>query len=122
MAQPGSATVWGTGGRKFKSCHPDNKEITTSFRSGYFVFYLYFALFPFLCPNSYHSDEIAQYLPKMCVFLSGGVRRNALRVLHPKSPHSEEMVQYIEWRTPCGYAAVWLQGSAVQGRHDRPSV
>ena len=54
--------------------------------------------------------------------LSEGVRRNALRVLHPKSPHSEEMVQYIEWRTPCGYAAVWLQGSAVQGRHDRPSV
>ena len=37
-----------------------------------------------------------------------GVRRNALRVLHPKSPHSEEMMQYIEWRTPCGYAAVWL--------------
>ena len=24
VAQPGSATVWGTGGRKFKSCHPDN--------------------------------------------------------------------------------------------------
>ena len=23
VAQPGSATVWGTGGRKFKSCHPD---------------------------------------------------------------------------------------------------
>ena len=26
MAQPGSATVWGTGGRKFKSCHPDNMD------------------------------------------------------------------------------------------------
>ena len=38
VAQPGSATVWGTGGRKFKSCHPDNKEITTSFRSGYFIY------------------------------------------------------------------------------------
>lgn len=25
VAQSGSATVWGTGGRKFKSCHPDNK-------------------------------------------------------------------------------------------------
>ncbi len=23
VAQSGSATVWGTGGRKFKSCHPD---------------------------------------------------------------------------------------------------
>ena len=48
-----------------------------------------------------------------------GVRRNALRVKHPKSPHSEEMMQYIEWRDPCGHVAVWLQGSAVQGRHDR---
>ena len=26
VAQPGSATVWGTGGRKFKSCHPDEKN------------------------------------------------------------------------------------------------
>ena len=26
VAQPGSATVWGTGGRKFKSCHPDKTE------------------------------------------------------------------------------------------------
>ena len=26
VAQPGSATVWGTGGRKFKSCHPDKKN------------------------------------------------------------------------------------------------
>ena len=26
-----------------------------------------------------------------------GVRRNALRVLRPKSPHSEEIAQYIEW-------------------------
>ena len=43
----------------------------------------------------------------------------ALRVLRPKSPHSEEIAQYIEWRDPCGHAAVWLQGSAVQGRHDR---
>ena len=23
VAQSGSATVWGTGGRKFESCHPD---------------------------------------------------------------------------------------------------
>lgn len=29
MAQSGSATVWGTGGRKFKSCHPD-KSISRS--------------------------------------------------------------------------------------------
>lgn len=26
VAQSGSATVWGTGGRKFKSCHPDNTK------------------------------------------------------------------------------------------------
>ena len=32
----------------------------------------------------------------------------ALRVLRPKSPHSEERAQHIEWRTPRGYAAVWL--------------
>ena len=43
----------------------------------------------------------------------------ALRVLCPKSPHFEDWAQYIEWRTPRGYAAVWLKGSAVQGRHDR---
>ena len=24
VAQPGSVSVWGAGGRKFKSCHPDN--------------------------------------------------------------------------------------------------
>ena len=30
--------------------------------------------------------------------LREGVRRNALRVLRPKSPHSEEIAQYIEWR------------------------
>ena len=29
VAQPGSATVWGTGGRKFKSCHPDKIICTT---------------------------------------------------------------------------------------------
>ena len=26
VAQPGSAHVWGAWGRKFESCHPDNKE------------------------------------------------------------------------------------------------
>ena len=26
VAQSGSATVWGTGGRKFKSCHPDKRK------------------------------------------------------------------------------------------------
>ena len=34
VAQPGSATVWGTGGRKFKSCHPDNKS---TFRGAFVV-------------------------------------------------------------------------------------
>ena len=29
VAQPGSAPVWGTGGRKFKSCHPDKIICTT---------------------------------------------------------------------------------------------
>ena len=48
-----------------------------------------------------------------------GVQRNALRVLRPKSPHSEEIARHIERRDPCGHAAIWLQGSAVQGRHDR---
>ena len=24
VAQPGSVSVWGAGGRKFKTCHPDN--------------------------------------------------------------------------------------------------
>ena len=41
-------------------------------------------------------------------FVGEGVRRNALRVLCPKSPHSEGRAQHIEWRTPRGYAAVWL--------------
>ena len=36
------------------------------------------------------------------------VPRMALRVLRPKSPHSEDVAQYIEWRDPCGHAAVWL--------------
>ena len=26
VAQSGSATVWGTGGRKFESCHPDKHK------------------------------------------------------------------------------------------------
>ena len=29
VAQSGSATVWGTGGRKFESCHPDKKYETS---------------------------------------------------------------------------------------------
>ena len=56
------------------------------------------------------SDRTPTQLPanKKCCLLSEGVRRNALRVLRPKSPHSEEIAQYIEWRTPRGCAAVWL--------------
>ncbi len=33
VAQPGSVSVWGAGGRKFKSCHPDEmtiKELNTN--------------------------------------------------------------------------------------------
>lgn len=26
VAQPGSASAWGAGGRRFKSCHPDHKK------------------------------------------------------------------------------------------------
>ncbi len=26
VAQPGSVSVWGAGGRKFKSCHPDERR------------------------------------------------------------------------------------------------
>ena len=48
------------------------------------------------------------FFVKKCVLLSEGVRRNALRVLRPKSSHSEEIAQYIEWRDPRGHAAVWL--------------
>ena len=44
----------------------------------------------------------------MGCILREGVRRNALRVLRLKSPHSEERAQHIEWRDPCGHAAVWL--------------
>ena len=31
VAQSGSATVWGTGGRKFESCHPDEESVRTLF-------------------------------------------------------------------------------------------
>ena len=57
-----------------------------------------------------NSEGTPRELPvtKKCCLLSEGVRRNALRVKHPKSPHSEEIAQYIEWRTPRGCAAVWL--------------
>ena len=38
VAQSGSATVWGTGGRKFESCHPDKKyETSRAFCSACFV-------------------------------------------------------------------------------------
>ena len=40
--------------------------------------------------------------PHMCCIEREGVRRNALRVLRPKSSHSEEQAQYIEWRDPTG--------------------
>ncbi len=38
VAQSGSATVWGTGGRKFESCHPDTmkKQLDTSKHSCFF--------------------------------------------------------------------------------------
>ena len=31
VAQSGSATVWGTGGRKFESCHPDEESARALF-------------------------------------------------------------------------------------------
>ena len=40
---------------------------------------------PAFCDRSYEGE---------------GVRRNALRVLRPKSSHSEDRAQYIEWRDP----------------------
>ena len=60
----------------------------------------------FLCTLYIYSRLKTNEKPK--TNLGEGVRRNALRVLRPKSPHSEEIAQYIEWRTPCGCAAVWL--------------
>ena len=59
-----------------------------------------------LCTSYIYSVSKTNEKPK--TNLGEGVRRNALRVLRPKSPHSEEIAQYIEWRTPCGCAAVWL--------------
>jgi len=45
---------------------------------------------------------------KRLYFRGEEVPRMALRVLRPKSPHSKERARHIEWRTPRGYAAVWL--------------
>ena len=41
MAQSGSATVWGTGGRKFKSCHPDKQEGIERFLLCFICIYKY---------------------------------------------------------------------------------
>ena len=71
-----------------------------------------------VCTRRYNKSQSL----RMGCIMREGVRRNALRVLCPKSPHSEESAQHIEWRIPRGYAAVWLQGSVVQGRHDRQSA
>ncbi len=37
VAQPGSATVWGTGGRKFKSCHPDITHFAEQYETADFL-------------------------------------------------------------------------------------
>lgn len=39
VAQPGSVSVWGAGGRKFKSCHPDKiifSRCKSSIYNGFF--------------------------------------------------------------------------------------
>ena len=55
------------------------------------------------------SPLLSLFLPLPFPYqLREGVRRNALQVLRPKSPHSKDEAQYIEWRDPCGHAAVWL--------------
>ena len=38
VAQSGSATVWGTGGRKFESCHPDEESARALFLYQYLLF------------------------------------------------------------------------------------
>ena len=38
VAQPGSAPVLGTGGRRFESCRPDNESPLYDTYSGLFVF------------------------------------------------------------------------------------
>ena len=42
--------------------------------------------------------EVQQKNASMGCIVREGVRRNALRVLCLKSPHSEESAQHIEWR------------------------
>ena len=39
VAQSGSATVWGTGGRKFESCHPDEESVRALFLYLYFSYH-----------------------------------------------------------------------------------
>ena len=39
-----------------------------------------------------------------------GVRRNALRVLRPNYPHSEEIAQYIEQKTRRSVGDLWAFG------------
>ncbi len=39
-----------------------------------------------------------------------GVRRNALRVLRPNYPHSEEIAQYIEQKTRRSMGHLWAFG------------
>ena len=39
-----------------------------------------------------------------------GVRRNALRVLRPNYPHSEEIAQYIEQKTRRFIGLLWAFG------------
>ena len=52
--------------------------------------------------------HILQAIMRMGCILREEVPRMALRVLRPKSPHSEERARHIEWRDPRGHAAVWL--------------
>ena len=58
---------------------------------------VFYSIFP--TPYVFCISPLSLFLPLPFPYqLREGVRRNALRVLRPKSPHSEEIAQYIEWR------------------------
>ena len=54
------------------------------------------------CHRRYDNSLMRGLSPHMGCIEREGVRRNALRVLRPKSLHSEKQAQYIEWRDPTG--------------------
>ena len=67
VAQSGSATVWGTGGRKFESCHPDKKRVLHSL---------------FLCANLLRRSSYLALLERTRFALYESCHPDKKRVLH----------------------------------------